>query len=504
MIRLNRIYACIDLKSFYASVECQERGLNPLTTNLVVADPDRTDKTICLAVSPALKKYGLPGRVRLYEVEQTINKVNRERKRLNNYKNFTNKSCDSIELENNKSLELDYIIAPPRMKFYIKYSTNIYNIYLKYLSKDDVYVYSIDEIFCDLTNYLKLYNTTPWNLVTKIIHDIYYTTGITATAGIGTNLYLAKVAMDIVAKHAEPDKNGVRIAELDELSYRKKLWNHKPLSDFWRVGKGYLKKLEEYNIRTMGDIAKLSYENEDFLYKLFGVNAEILIDHAWGYECCTIKDIKNYKPSTNSLSSAQVLHSAYDFNKAKLVVKEMMELLSLDLVEKHCVSDQIVLNIGYDISNLTNPKIKNLYHGEITLDSYGRKVPKPSHGTTRLDRKTSSTILMVKAVSELFDKIANPNLLIRKINISIGNVVDDSEVEEVKIIQQFDLFNNSTDIDNNNTILKEELEKEKSIQKTILDIKKKYGKNSLLKAMNLEDGATTIDRNGQIGGHKSD
>lgn len=499
MTIMERVYACIDLKSFYASVECRERKLNPLSTNLVVADSSRTDKTICLAVSPALKKYGLPGRVRLYEVEQTILNVNRIRKRNINYKSFNGKSYDSIELENDKFKELDYIVASPRMSLYMKYSTDIYNIYLKYLSKDDVYVYSIDEIFCDITNYLQLYKSSPFELITKIIHDIYDTTGITATAGIGTNLYLAKVAMDIVAKKAEPDSHGVRIAALDELKYRKLLWSHTPLTDFWRVGKGYLKKLEEYRIYTMGDIARISIEKEDLLYKMFGVNAEILIDHAWGYEPCTISDIKKHKPTTNSFSTAQVLSCGYTFDKAKLVVKEMIELLSLELVDKKKITDQIVLDIGYDVDNISNN-----YFGDVVKDYYGRLVPKPAHGTARINRKTSSNRVLTKSIVELFDRIVNTKLLVRKISISLGNLSDEDDYKETRIIQQFDLFSNAEEMNNDNTLDKADELNEKKVQKAILDLKKKYGKNAVLKGMNLEEGATTIDRNGMIGGHKSE
>ena len=377
--QLQHIYVSIDLKSFYASVECNERGLNPITTNLVVADSSRTEKTICLAVSPSLKSYGIPGRARLFEVVQKVKEINIERKRHAPNQTFTGSSYDNIALKRNSDLELTYLVAPPRMAYYIKYSTKIYNIYLKWFSSDDIYVYSIDEVFIDITHYLKTYKLSARDLVTKVVQDIYENTGITATAGIGTNLYLCKVAMDIVAKHVEPNKNGVRIAGLDELTYRKLLWNHRPLTDFWRVGKGYSNRLEEHRIYTMGDIARTSLNNEDLLYKLFGVNAELLIDHAWGYEPCTIKQIKSYKPSTNSICSGQVLHCPYDYKKTELIVKEMAELLSLDLVEKNLVTDQIVLTIGYDIENLTNSQISNLYKGEITIDRYGRRIPKHAH-----------------------------------------------------------------------------------------------------------------------------
>ena len=377
--QLQHIYVSIDLKSFYASVECNERGLNPITTNLVVADSSRTEKTICLAVSPSLKSYGISGRARLFEVVQKVKEINIERKKYAPNHIFTGSSYDNIALKRNPDLELTYLVAPPRMAYYIKYSTKIYNIYLKWFSSDDIYVYSIDEVFIDITHYLKTYKLSARELVTKVIQDIYENTGITATAGIGTNLYLCKVAMDIVAKHVEPNKNGVRIAGLDELTYRKLLWNHRPLTDFWRVGKGYSNKLEEHRIYTMGDIARTSLNNEDLLYKLFGVNAELLIDHAWGYEPCTIKQIKSYKPSTNSICSGQVLHCPYDYKKTELIVKEMAELLSLDLVEKNLLTDQIVLTIGYDVENLTNSQISNLYKGDITIDRYGRKIPKHAH-----------------------------------------------------------------------------------------------------------------------------
>ena len=499
---MNRIYACIDLKSFYASVECIERNLDPLKTNLVVADEERSDKTICLAISPSLKQYGLPGRARLFEVKQKIRDINYQRKKDNYYKQFTDKSFNDDELKNNKNLELDLVIAKPRMSHYIKYSTNIYNVYLKYLSPDDIYVYSIDEVFCDITNYLKYNHISPREFITKIIHDIYITTGITATAGIGTNLYLAKVAMDIVAKHVKGDKYGVRIAGLDEITYRKKLWNHRPLTSFWRVGKGYAKKLEDNGLYTMGDIARCSIENEDLLYKLFGVNAELLIDHAWGWEPCTIKDIKAYKPKNNSISSGQVLHCSYTYKKARLIIKEMADQLALDLFSKNLVTDQLTLTIGYDIDNLNNPNIKEYYHGEITQDYYGRDVPKPAHGTINIDHKTSSSKIIIENTLKLYDKIINKNLLIKRINICANNVINENLVKENKVIEQFDLFTNYQEIENKRNKEKEEEIKDKKIQSVILDIKNKYGKNSILKGMNLEEGSTAIDRNKQIGGHK--
>lgn len=499
---MNRIYACIDLKSFYASVECKERGLDPLTTNLVVADESRTEKTVCLAITPSMKQYGLGGRARLYEVVQKVKQVNYNRKRENNYKSFINKSVNDIELKKNKSLELDFIIAPPRMAYYMDYSTKIYNVYLKYLSADDIYVYSIDEVFCDLTNYLQYNNMTPRELVTKMIHDVYETTGITATGGIGTNMYLAKVAMDIVAKHTEPDKFGVRMAELDEISYREKLWSHKPLTSFWRVGPGYTKKLESKGIYTMGDIAKCSIENEELLYKLFGVNAELLIDHAWGWEPCTIKDVKSYKPERNSISSGQVLHCPYPYKKAKIIIKEMADLLSLDLVKKNLVTNQLVLTIGYDIDNLTIPEIRNKYNGDITYDHYGREVPKHAHGTINIDHYTSSSKIIMDNMMKLFEKIINKELLIRRVNVVACNVVPPESVKDKKIVQQFDLFSNNEEQEKLKIKELEDEKEEKKVQEVLLSIKNRFGKNAILKGMNLEEGGTTIERNGQIGGHK--
>ena len=493
-----KIYIAIDLKSFYASVECRERGLDPITTNLVVADNNRTEKTICLAVTPSLKSYGIPGRARLFEVVQKVKEVNIERKRKAPNQSFTGSSYDDIALKKNSDLELSYIIAPPRMSYYMKYSSKIYNVYLKYFAPEDIYVYSIDEVFIDITHYLKTYNMKPRELVTKVIQDVYKTTGITATAGIGTNLYLCKVAMDIVAKHVKPDKNGVRIAGLDEITYRKLLWNHRPLTDFWRVGKGYAKKLEERRIFTMGDVARTSIRNEDLLYKLFGVNAELLIDHAWGYEPCTIKQIKAYKPTTNSISTGQVLHCPYNYEKTKIIVKEMTESLALDLVQKKLVTDQIVLEIGYDIDNLTNPNIRNLYNGEITIDRYGRSVPKHAHGTVNIDHKTSSSKILIEKVMSLYERIINNNLLVRRITITANKVENESEVKG-NPYEQIDLFVDYKELENKRK--KEQAEKE--IQKAMLDIKCKYGKNAILKGMNFEEGGTTRQRNEQIGGHKA-
>lgn len=497
--KYDKVYIAIDLKSFYASVECQERGLNPITTNLVVADSSRTEKTVCLAVSPSLKQYGIPGRARLFEVIQKVNEINAQRKINAPGHKFTCSSYDDIALKKNNDLELSYIIAPPRMSYYMEYSTRIYNIYLKWFSADDIYVYSIDEVFIDVTHYLQTYKITPRELVTKVIKNVYDETGITATAGIGTNLYLCKVAMDIVAKHITPDKNGVRIAGLDEMTYRKYLWNHRPLTDFWRVGKGISRKLEKNGIFTMGDVARTSEKNEELLYKLFGINAELLIDHAWGYEPCTIESIKAYKPVTNSISSGQVLHCPYNYEDTKLIVKEMTELLTLDLVKKNLVTSKMVLTIGYDIENLYNPEISKSYLGEVTLDHYGRKVPKSAHGTINIDHKTSSTKIITNSVMELYEKIINKKLLVRRINITAENVVNEDDYKNNKKFEQIDLFIDYNEIEKQQK--KEKLEKE--LQKAVLDIKTKYGKNAVLKGMNFIEGGTTIERNGQIGGHKS-
>ena len=499
---MNNIYVCIDLKSFYASVECKERGLDLMTTNLVVADEGRTEKTICLAVSPALKSYGIPGRARLFEVIQKVNQINFERKKKAFKNCFTGSSYNDIDLKKSPNLKLDYIIATPRMNYYMNYSTQIYNVYLKYLAPEDIYVYSIDEIFCDITKYLKSNNLTAHEFVTKMIQDVYITTGITATGGIGTNPYLAKIAMDIGAKHVKPNRDGVRIAELDEMSYRKLLWSHRPLTDFWRVGKGYAKKLEENKLYTMGDIARCSINNEDLLYKIFGINAELLIDHAWGYEPCTIKDIKSYKPSTNSISSGQVLHCPYNYENTKLIVREMTDLLVLDLVDKKLVTNQIVLTIGYDIENLSNSLIKETYTGEITIDRYGRKIPKHAHGTINLEHKTSSTKIIMNAVMELYERIINKNLLTRRVTIVANNVQDESILANENIFEQIDLFTDYNIIEKVKEHEEQNQKKEKSLQHVLIDIKKKYGKNAILKGMNFIEGGTTIERNGQIGGHK--
>ena len=504
-----KTYIAIDLKSFYASVECRERNRDPLTTNLVVADPSRTEKTICLAVSPSLKKYGLSGRARLFEVIQKVKTANEIRKLKAPNHVFCGSSDDSRELQKKPSLKIDYIIAPPRMARYMEYSTKIYNIYLKYIAPEDIHIYSIDEVFIDVTHYLSTYNMTARELAMTMIQDILGTTGITATAGIGTNLYLCKIAMDIVAKHIEPDKNGVRIAELDEMSYRRLLWNHRPITDFWRVGRGYSKKLEKIGLYTMGDIARCSigkptdYYNEELLYKLFGINAELLIDHAWGYEPCTMEDVKTYKPETNSISSGQVLHCPYEFDKARLVVKEMTDLMVLDLVDKGLVTNQIVLTIGYDIENITDKNRSQSYKGTVTTNYYGKKVPKPAHGTTNLPKQTSSTTLITNAVMELYDKIVNKKLPIRRINIVANKLVDEHSVKNANKYEQLDLFTDYEILKKQREKENAESEREKRMQNTILDIKKKFGKNAILKGMNLQEGATAKDRNNQIGGHKA-
>lgn len=485
-----RTYIAIDLKSFYASVECRERNLNPLTTNLVVADESRTDKTICLAVSPSLKAFGIPGRPRLFEVKQRIKDINRQRVMNLPFRKFSEKSYDSTQLQD-KSYEVDFIIARPRMAYYIEYSTRIYDIYLKYIAPEDIHVYSIDEVFMDVTEYLHTYNMTGHQLAMTIIKDVLNQTGITATAGIGTNLYLAKVAMDIVAKHIPADKDGVRIAELDVITYREKLWTHTPLTDFWRVGKGYAKKLEANGMECMGDVARISIENEDLLYKLFGVNAELLIDHAWGIEPCTIKDIKTYKPESKSLGTGQVLHSPYSNKKARLVLKEMIDGLVLSLVEKHLATDQIVLTVNYDRENITES-----YRGTITTDAYGRQIPKHAHGTINFNY-TSSVSTIMKKTLELYDRITEKYLTIRKLNISVNHLINEDKAKQIpKQISLFDI----PEKENKNS---QDEEKEKRLQEAILSIKNKYGKNSVLKAMNLEEGATGKERNDEIGGHKA-
>ena len=503
-----KYYIAIDLKSFYASVECVRRGLDPMKTNLLVADAARTEKTICLAVSPSLKAYGVPGRARLFEAIQKVGEANALRRTRAPGHKFTGCSWDADELAANPALEIAYITAPPQMAQYMACSARVYETYLKFVAPEDIHAYSVDEVFIDATPYLKTYGLTPHDFARKLVQEVLKDTGIPAAAGIGTNLYLCKVAMDIVAKHTEADADGVRIAQLDEMSYRRLLWDHKPLTDFWRVGRGYQRKLEKVGLFTMGDIARCSvgdpngYHNEALLYKLFGVNAELLIDHAWGWESCTIADIKSYRPSTNSLSSGQVLHCPYTAEKARLIVREMTDLLVLELVDKGLVTDQMVLTIGYDIENLTDPTISAGYRGEVVTDHYGRRIPKHAHGTVNLARKTSSTLRITGAVMELYDQIVNPGLLVRRITLVAARVVPEHMAAEEAPMEQLDLF---AEPDSQEKRLAEEasLAREKRRQKAVIGIKKKYGKNAILKGMNLEEGATAMDRNRQIGGHKA-
>lgn len=499
-----KVYLAIDLKSFYASVECVERGLNPMTTNLLVADESRTDKTICLAVSPALKALGVPGRPRLFEAKQRVREVNAARLRNAPGRVFAGRSWDAEQLRMRPDLEVDFIVAPPRMAHYMACSTAVYRTYLEFIAPEDIHVYSVDEVFIDATPYLKTYGLTPYELTQRIIRQVLHNTGITATAGIGTNLYLAKIAMDIVAKRMPADADGVRIAQLDEQSYRELLWDHRPLTDFWRIGQGYRKRLEKIGLYTMGDIARCSlgspteFYNEDLLYKTFGINAQLLIDHAWGWEPCTIADIKQYRPATNSISSGQVLSEPTNFDTARLIAREMVDLLSLDLVDKGLVTDQLVLTVGYDIENLTRQEIRDIYHGPITTDHYGRKVPKHAHGTANLARHTASTHLLTESMMDLFDRITDPRLLIRRLTLCANRVIREEQGETLQPYQQMDLF---ADPEQDQQRW-EALIREKRRQKTILHLQKKYGKNAVLKGMNLQKGATAVQRNSQIGGHK--
>ena len=502
-----RTYVCCDLKSFYASVECVERGLDPMITNLVVADQRRTDKTICLAVSPSLKAYGIPGRARLFEVVQKVTEVNARRKWNAPGHQLTGSSWHDPEVQKNPALALDYIVVPPRMAHYIDWSTKIYSVYLKYIAPEDIYPYSIDEVFMDLTNYLDTYKMTARELTRTIILDILKTTGITAAAGMGTNLYLAKVAMDIVAKHVHPDKDGVRIAKLNEMTYRRLLWDHRPLTDFWRVGKGYATKLEAHGLYTMGDVARCSigkpgeYHNEELLYKLFGINAEILIDHAWGWEPCTIADAKAYKPENKSIVSGQVLQCPYDFQKARLVVREMADALALDLVDKGLVTNQLVLTVGYDRENLDNPSRAAQYKGPVTADRYGRKIPKHAVGTENFPY-TSSANDLLRAVTALYDRIVDENLLIRRVSISANKLLDEANAPKEEA-EQLDLFTDYAAKEHQEQEDRVAHARERTLQEAMLDIKKKYGKNAILKGMNLEEGATARERNRTIGGHQA-
>ena len=504
-----REFIAIDLKSFYASVEAVERGLDPLSVNLVVADKSRSEKTICLAVSPSLKAYGISGRARLFEVVRRVGEVNAERKAKAPGRCFTGSSCDAGQLREHPELSVSYIAATPRMSLYIRYSTDIYRIYLKYVAPEDIHVYSIDEVFMDVTDYLGAHRMTARELAKRMIQEVLDATGITATAGIGSNLYLCKVAMDIVAKHVTPDEDGVRIAQLDENAYRRMLWGHRPLTDFWRIGRGYARRLEENGLYTMGDVARCSlgrasdYYNEDLLYRLFGVNAELLIDHAWGWEPCTIADVKAYKPDSNSVGSGQVLREPYSFEKGRLIVREMTDLLVLDLVDRSLVTDQIVLTVGYDVESLADPEIRRRYKGPVTTDHYGRKVPKHAHGTTNLESPTSSTRLILDAVTGLYDRIVDRNLLIRRVYVSADHVVEESAASKQEVFEQLSLFADYEARDRQRKRQEAERKRERKMQETMLEIKKRFGKNAILRGMNLEDGAMTVERNRQIGGHKA-
>ena len=545
---MSKTYISIDLKSFYASVECMERGLDPLNTNLVVADASRTQKTICLAVSPSLKAYGIPGRARLFEVEQKVKEANARRQTRAPKNILDGKSVFASELNENPNLAIDYIAAKPRMALYMSKSTQIYDVYLRYIAPEDIYAYSVDEVFIDASGYLKTYGVNAHDFARLLVREVFKETGITATAGIGPNLYLCKIAMDIGAKHTEADADGVRIAELDEYSYRRLLWDHRPITDFWRVGRGYAKKLAKKSIFTMGDIARCSlgassdYYNEDLLYKMFGVNAELLIDHAWGYEPCTLAEVKSYRPQRKSLVSGQVLQNAYTYEKTRIVVREMMELLALDLVDKGLLTNQIVLTVGYDIENLSDPERRKAYKGEITVDGYGREIPKHAHGTGNLPFSTASTKLTTDCVLEVFDRVVDESLLTRRISITVNNLVLESEYKresevasaEPKQISMFDMLAGGDDSQApervsskeatvyseqdkpNSTMVAESilgstgndndedaLEKEKQVQEAMLKIKKRFGKNAILKGTNLQEGATAKERNAQIGGHKA-
>ena len=545
---MSKTYISIDLKSFYASVECMERGLDPLNTNLVVADASRTQKTICLAVSPSLKAYGIPGRARLFEVEQKVNEANARRQTRAPKNILDGKSVFATELNENPNLAIDYIAAKPRMALYMSKSTQIYDVYLRYIAPEDIYAYSVDEVFIDASGYLKTYGLNAHDFARLLVREVFKETGITATAGIGPNLYLCKIAMDIGAKHTEADADGVRIAELDEYSYRRLLWDHRPITDFWRVGRGYAKKLAKKSIFTMGDIARCSlgtssdYYNEDLLYKMFGVNAELLIDHAWGYEPCTLAEVKSYRPQRKSLVSGQVLQNAYTYDKTRIVVREMMELLALDLVDKGLLTNQIVLTVGYDIENLSDPERRRAYKGEITVDGYGREIPKHAHGTGNLPFSTASTKLTTDCVLEVFDRVVDESLLTRRISITANNLVLESEYKresegvraEPEQLSMFDMLAGGDDSQAtervsskeatayseqdkpNSTMVAESisgsagndndedtLEKEKQVQEAMLKIKKRFGKNAILKGTNLQEGATAKERNAQIGGHKA-
>ena len=504
-----RTYVAIDLKSFYASVECVERHLDPLTTNLVVADRSRTEKTICLAVSPSLKALGISGRARLFEVIQKVEEANRQRRKHAPGGQFSGSSTDARELEASPALAIDYLAVVPRMAHYMEWSTRIYQVYLEFIAPEDIHVYSIDEVLMDVTDYLDTYGLTARALTRKMIQAVLSATGITATAGIGTNLYLAKVAMDIVAKHIPPDADGVRIAKLDEMSYRRLLWSHRPLTDFWRVGPGYARKLEEQGLFTMGDIARCSlggshdFHNEDLLYRMFGINAELLVDHAWGWEPCRMADVRAYKPESSSIGSGQVLHSPYPFDKARLVVREMADALALDLVDRHLVTDQVVLTVGYDMENLTDPKLRRKYQGAITTDRYGRKVPKHAHGTVNLDSPTSSARLVTEVVVKLYDRIVSRDLLVRRLYVTACRLAEEDSLVREEKMEQMNLFTDYEALEKARREEAQELERERKLQNAMLEIKKKFGTNAIPKGMNLEEGATARERNQQIGGHKA-
>ena len=501
-------YIAIDLKSFYASVECQERGLNPLTSNLVVADEERTDKTICLAVSPSLKALGIPGRARLYEVKQKVEQINRERQRRIGWKDFRGSSCESTELEKDPWLKLEFLAAVPRMSFYMEYSRRIYEIYLRYLAPEDIHVYSIDEIMADVTGYLNTYKMTASDLCMTIIRDILRETGITATAGIGTNLFLCKVAMDIVAKHMPPDENGVRIASLDEETFRRTLWTHRPLTDFWRVGKGTATKLESEGIFTMGDIARCSlggmneYYNEDLLYKMFGINAELLIDHAWGKEPCTMKEIKAFEPSSESLGSGQVLAAPYPYEKAELILREMADDLSSQLVSKGLMADTAALSVSYDTENLRTEG-ESAYQGDLAVDFYGRTMPKGVHCSVRLGQYTSSARMISEALCSLFEEHVNKKLTIRRINISVMHLKDEEKALRQPVVYQGSIFADNEKKEKEIEEKLKDIERERKAQKAILDIRSRFGKTAVIKGRDLEEGATAVERAKQIGGHKA-
>ena len=494
---MGRTYVAIDLKSFYASVECVQRGLDPLTTNLVVADLSRTEKTICLAVSPSLKSYGISGRARLFEAVQRVKEVNLERKRAISGRPFSGRSYDYLKLRNDPELELDYIVAKPQMGKYMKVSSEIYSIYLKHVAPEDIHVYSVDEVFIDATDYLDMYALSPHDFAMRLIRDVLDTTGITATAGIGTNMFLAKVAMDIVAKHMPADRDGVRIAELDETGYRRQRWEHRPITDFWRVGRGIASRLERMGIYTMGDVALCSVRDEERLYREFGVNAELLIDHAWGWEPCTISDIKSYVPESSSLSVGQVLSTPYDFEKGRLIVMEMTDQLVLDLVEKGLVTDQMVLTVGYDTEN-----ISKRYSGATETDRYGRQTPKQAHGSVNLGCYSSSTKLIMAKMDELYSRIVKKDLTVRRMYVVANHTIPESEIPD-QAQEQLDMFTDYERKAEEDERDREALESEKRLQKSIIELKKKFGKNAVLKGMNLEEGATARERNRMVGGHKA-